>query len=293
MLIPRFRGLLFGPQGTTVDFSRKWNTLRLHISVRPRETQSGSRPPMRNRISWFMGHIPRCFTFAESDDVEHQLHVAFEAPWFPSRQAGCAICVPSTAAPAAATAPRLSCLAESDRHLMAFMNRRAIEPRLRPNSDTMCLLHQDDMERLLAWHALENTRAISDRERLAAIIPMQVNRCPGAMLVFIAIPTVLIEQEIRIFTAIDARAASFVSEFLSLVLAGKNSDTNDAALASMAVKMRISCSMRTVGMAMNTSMAPGQRFTCIGMIAARRSRSEIALVFSKACQASKRSISSW
>ncbi len=41
MLIPRFRGLLFGPQGTTVDFSRKWNTLRLHISVRPRETQSG------------------------------------------------------------------------------------------------------------------------------------------------------------------------------------------------------------------------------------------------------------
>lgn len=176
-----------------------------------------------------MGHIPRCFTFAESDNVEHQLHVAFEAPWFPSRQAACAICVPSTAAPAAATAPRLSCLAESDRHLMAFMNRRAIEPRLRPNSDTMCLLHQDDMERLLAWHALENTRAISDRERLAAIIPMQVNRCPGAMLVFIAIPTVLIEQEIRIFTAIDARAASFVSEFLSLVLAGKNSDTNDAA----------------------------------------------------------------
>ena len=88
-------------------------------------------------------------------------------------------------------------------------------------------------------------------------------------------------------------AASFVSEFLPASTRDKNSDTNDAALASMAVKMRISCSMRTVGMAMNTSMAPGQRFTCIGMIAARRSRSEIALVFSKACQASKRSISSW
>ena len=50
---------------------------------------------------------------------------------------------------------------------------------------------------------------------------------------------------------------------------------------------------KTVGIAMPTSMAPEQRFTFTGMIAAMRSRLGIAPARSRECQASKHFISCW
>ena len=100
--------------------------------------------------------------------------------------------------------PCLTSLAENDRYPMSSVSRRTVWRWLRPHPDTVLLFHQYDMKCLLAWHSWEGADAIPDRERIAAMIPMEANRCSGAMLVCIAIPAVFVKQEVGIFSAINA-----------------------------------------------------------------------------------------
>src|ERR1017187_6608396 len=69
----------------------------------------------------------------------------------------------------------------------------------------MSRLDQNDPEGVLRSHSGECSRSISDRQHIAAIIPMEVDCRSRAFFVGVAVSTVFIQFEVGIFAAIDAK----------------------------------------------------------------------------------------
>src|SRR5271166_3374976 len=86
---------------------------------------------------------------------------------------------------------------------MSFVRDGSICAQIRPGSYAMSLFNQNNLEGSRASHSRECSRSIPNRQRISTVIPVEVNRCPRAMLVCIAISTVFVQLKVGIFATVD------------------------------------------------------------------------------------------
>src|ERR1035437_4540169 len=69
----------------------------------------------------------------------------------------------------------------------------------------MSRLDQNDPEGVLRSHSGERSRSISNRQHIAAIVPVEVDCRSRAFFVGVAVSTVFVQLEVGIFAAIDTK----------------------------------------------------------------------------------------
>ena len=86
---------------------------------------------------------------------------------------------------------------------MPFVRDDAICARIRPGSYAMSYFNQNYLEGTHASHSRECSRSVPYRQSISLVIPVEVDRCPRAILVRISISTVFVQLKVGIFAAVD------------------------------------------------------------------------------------------